>query len=389
MIQTVNISIYFIFFHLAWSLLGYHECRLAETIKDGTRASAGQPDEQETHFELPTEILELIISQLTFRDNICASAVCRRWHSVAISVRKVNKPPWLMFFPKVGDLYEFYDPSRRKTYWLELPKLRGSRLCYAKYGWLLLYKPRTQRMFFYCPYTREKIKLPRREFGYQIVAFSAAPTSPSCILFTVKHVSPTLVAISTCHPGANEWTTVNYQNRLPFVSSIWNKLVFCNGLFYCLSLTGWLGVYNPNECTWDVLSVHPPRCPESFFVKNWWKGKFIAEHNGDIFAIYTCSALIPVVYKLDQTNKVWTEMETLEGSTLFASFLSSQARMDLNGMMRNNVYFSKVRYYGKRCVSYSLDSGRYHPRNQCYDWGEQDPYESIWIEAPEDLSTFL
>ncbi|CAI9778926.1 unnamed protein product [Fraxinus pennsylvanica] len=233
---------------------------LAETIKDDTRASTGQPNEQGTHSELPTEILELIISQLTFRDNIRASAVCRLWHSVATSVRK----------------------------------LRGSRLCYAKDGWLLLYKPGTQCMFFYCPYTQEKIKLPRREFGYQIVAFSAAPTSPSCILFTVKHVSPTLVAISTCHPGANEWTTVNYPNRLPFVSSIWNKLVFCNGLFYCLSLTGWLGVYNPNESTWDVLSVHPPRCPESFFVKNWWKGKFMAEHNGDIFVIYTCSALIPV-----------------------------------------------------------------------------------------------
>ncbi|KAL2509964.1 hypothetical protein Fot_33611 [Forsythia ovata] len=115
----------------------------------------------------------------------------------------------------------------------------------------------------------------------------------------------------------------------------------------------------------------------------------MAVHNGDIFVIYTCSALNPVVYKLDQTNKVWTEMETLEGLTLFASFLSSHARMDLNGMMRKNVYFSKVRYYGKRCVSYSLDCGRYYPRKQCYDWGEQDPYESIWIEAPKDLSTFL
>jgi hypothetical protein len=197
-------------------------------------------------------------------------------------------------------------------------------------------------------------------------------------------VSSTLVTISTCHPGATEWTNADYQNRLPYVCS----MVFCNGLFYCLSITGLLGVYNPDESTWDVHSVPPPRCPEGFCFRKWWKGRFMAEHNGDIFVIYICSALNPVVYKLDQTNKEWTEMETSEGTTLFASFLSSQARMGLNGMMKNNVYFPKVLYYGKRCVYYSLESGRYHPR-QCYDWAEQDPYESIWIDAPEDQSAFL
>ncbi|CAA2966540.1 F-box kelch-repeat At1g57790-like [Olea europaea subsp. europaea] len=358
-----------------------------ETIKDDKRvAKSGQSNDQQPELELPTEILELILSQLSLRDNIRASAVCKRWHDAATSVRLADKPPWIMFFPKFGDLYEFYDPSQRKSYWLDMTELNGSRICYAKEGWLLFYKPRTKRIFFFCPYTRELIKLPRLELTYQVVAFSAAPTSSSCITFTVKHVSPTVVAISTCHPGETEWTTVNYQNRLPFVSSIWNKLVFCNGLFYCLSVTGWLGIYDPDKGTWGIHSVPPPRC---FFVKNWWKGKFMAEHNGDIFVIYTCSVVNPVTYKLDQVNKVWVEMESLGGMTLFANFLSSYAKTDLLGMMRNNIFFSKVRFYGKRCVSYSLASGRYYPRKQCYDWGEQDPFESIWIDPPEELSIFL
>ncbi|KAL3839284.1 hypothetical protein ACJIZ3_023875 [Penstemon smallii] len=144
-----------------------------------------------------------------FTYNIRASAVCKSWLAVAISVRISDKPPWLMFFPKFGDLYEFYDPSKRKTYWLELPELHGSRICYAKDGWLLLCKPRTQRVFFFCPYTREMIKMPNLELTYQIVAFSASPTSPDCMLFTVKHVSPTVVAVSTCRPGATEWTTIS------------------------------------------------------------------------------------------------------------------------------------------------------------------------------------
>lgn len=368
-------------------------CRLAETFVDDKRVSTEKKkeleEEQQTWSELPTDLLELIISRLTLMENIRTSAVCKRWLSVAISVRVVNKPPWLMYFPKFGDLFEFYDPSKRKTYSIELPELHGSRVCYTKDGWLLLYKPRTQRVLFFNPFTRELIKLPRFEMTYQIVAFSSSPKSPECIVFTVKHVSPTVVAISTCHPGATEWTTVNYHNRLPFVSSIWNKLVFCKGLFYCLSLTGWLGVYDPQECTWTIRVVPPPKCPDNFFAKNWWKGKFMAEYKGDIYVIYTCYNENPIVYKLDQTNKVWDQMRNLEGLTLFASFLSSHAREDLLGMMRNSVYFSKVRFYGKCCISYSLDNRRYFPRKQCHDWGEQDPFESIWIEPPEDFSTFI
>ncbi|KAG2682972.1 hypothetical protein I3760_10G010200 [Carya illinoinensis] len=364
---------------------------LAETNTESKRmALKGKREKSElqTWSDLPTELLELIVSQLTLEDNVRASVVCKRWHSVANSVRVVNQSPWLMYFPKYGNLYEFYDPSLRKTHSIELPELNGTRVCYTKDGWLLLYRPRSHRMFFFNPFTREVIKLPRFELTYQIVAFSCAPTSTSCMLFTVKHISPTIVAVSTCHLGATEWVTVNYQNRLPFVSSIWNKLVFCNGLFYCLSLTGWLGVFDPLERIWSVLAVPPPKCPENFFAKTWWKGKFMAEHKGEISVIYTCSSENPIMFKLDRVNMVWEEMKTLDGVILFASFLSSHCRTDLYGLMRNSVYFPKVRFYGKRCRSYSFDHRRYYPRKQCHDWGDQDPFENIWIEPPQNFSSF-
>lgn len=354
-------------------------CRRSETIREKRQRGA----------QLPTEILEVIFSRLSSRDNIRASAVCKEWLAVGVSVRMANKPPWLMFFPKYGDLYEFYDPCRRKTYWLELPKLYGCRICCSKDGWLLLHEPGTQFMFFCCPYTRKYIDLPELQLMNQdqIVTFSAAPTSPSCILFTVKHVSPNVVTVSTCRPGKTQWTSVDYLNSLPFVSRVSNnKLVYCQGLFYCLSLTGWLGVYDPQKSTWAVHSVPPP---ENFIVENSWKGEFVAEHNGDIFVVCTCAAINPVIYKLDHKDKVWVEMQTLGRMALFANTLSSHARTDLVGTMTNSVYFSKVRFYGKRCVSYSLTNGRYYPRNQRYDWGEQDTFESVWIEPPQDLSTFL
>ncbi|XP_074285974.1 F-box/kelch-repeat protein At1g57790-like [Silene latifolia] len=365
---------------------------LSVAIKDDKRRAveiSQNKQELELWSDLPGELLEIILSHLTLRENIRVSAVCKRWNSIAVSVRLVNKPPWIMYFPKFGDLYEFYDPLTRKTYSTEIQELCGSRVCYTKGCWLLLYRPRTHRLFFFNPFTRELIKLPRFEITCQIVAFSCEPTSSSCVVFTIKHVSPTIVAISTCHPGATEWTTANYQNRLPFVSSIWNKLVFSNGQFYCLSLTGWLGVFDPKSLTWNVLVVPPPRCPENFFTKNWWKGKFLAEHDGDILVIYTCCSDYPIIFKLDMANMVWDEIKTLDGISLFASFLSSHSRTDLTGIMRNSVYFSKVRFYGKRCVSYSLKDCRYYPRKQFHDWGEQDPFESIWIDPPRDLSIFM
>lgn len=342
----------------------------------------------ETWSDLPLELLEVIVSRLTLQENIRASAVCKRWHSAAISVRVVNRSPLLMYFPKFGNLFEFYDPSQRRIHFVEFPQLTGSRVCYTKDGWLLLYRPRSNRVFFFNPFTREVVKLPRFELTYQIVAFSCPPTSTSCMVFTIKHVSPILVAISTCHPGATEWTTVHYQNRLPFVSSIWNKLVFCNDLFYCQSLTGWVGVFNPQERTWSVLSVPPPKCPENFLAKNWWKGKFMTENKGDILVIYTCSSENPIIFKLDQMNMVWEEMKTIDGGTLFASFLTTHSSTNLPGIKRNSVYFSKVRFYGRQCISYSLEDDRYHPRNECHDWGEQDPFKTIWIEPPEDFSGF-
>ncbi|XWS66664.1 hypothetical protein CRYUN_Cryun05aG0220000 [Craigia yunnanensis] len=328
---------------------------LAETLNGVERTSTEDGKERlevQTWSDLPVELLELIMSHLTLEDNIRASAVCKRWHKVAISVRVVNQSPWLMYFPKYGNFYEFYDPSERKTYSVELPELHGSV---------------TLKM---------------------IVAFSCAPTSTSFLVFTIKHISPTIFAISMCHPGASEWATVNYQNRLPLFSSLWYKLVFCSGIFYCLSRTGWLGVYDPLECTWNALAVPPPRCPENFFAKNWWNGKFMAEHNGDILVIYTCSEN-PIIFKLDQSEMVWEEMQSLDGVTVFASFLSSHSRTDLPGIMRNSVYFSKVRFFGKRCLSYSLDDCRYYPCKQYYDWGEQDPFGNIWIEPPQDASSFI
>lgn len=372
---------------------GKRKKKSKSSIKDNRRAAAEVKSnnlELQTWADLPAEVLELFLSRLDVGDNIRASAVCKRWCSVATSLRVVDQSPWLMYFPKKGNCYDFYDPVQRKTYSLELPELDGCRVCYTKDGWLLLNRQDWRRLdgnhifSLFNPFTRDLITLPKFDRTYQIAAFSCAPTSTGCVILIFRRVGSSLVAISTCYPGEKEWTTVNYDAVLS--CSMCDKLVFSNGLFYCLSDRGWLGVFDPLERTWTVLEVPPPKClAESSTAKNWSKGKFMIEHKGNIFVVYICCGEDPIIFKLDLTLMEWKEVRTLDGVTLFASFLSSHSRTYVTGIMRNGVYFPKVRFYGKRCISFSLDDRRYHPSEQCRDRVEPNTFENFWIEPPKDF----
>jgi len=85
----------------------------------------------------------------------------------------------------------------------------------------------------------------------------------------------------------------------------------------------------------------------------------------------------------------WKEVTTLDGLTLFASFLSSHSKTYVSGVMKNSIYFSKVRLHGKRCISFSLDDHRYYPSLQCRDWVELDTFENMWVEPPKDFAGWM
>ncbi|CAK8544085.1 unnamed protein product [Lathyrus sativus] len=368
----------------------------SDKVTDSRRAGAevkSENFEQQTWADLPVELLELIFSRLVVVDNIRASVVCKRWHSVASSVRPVNQSPWLMYFPKKDNRYDFYDPVQRKTYSLEFPVLDRCRVVYTKDGWLLVIRrnwwPDDHPYFFFNPFTRELIKLPRFNAANPIAAFSCAPTSADCVIFTAKHVGSTVVAISTCYPGAKEWTTVNYGNRSYFSCCTRTKIVFSNGLFYCLSYEGFLGAFDPVECTWTVLEVPPPRSVKSVIARQGRKGKFMTEHEGNIFVIHISCPESPIIFKLDHTLMEWKEVRTLDGVTVFASSFSSLSRTYVAEIMRNSVYFSKVLIYGKRCILFSLDEHRYYPNKQCHDWIEPEAFENLWIEPPKEFAGWM
>lgn len=352
--------------------------------------------EKPSFADLPLCLLEVIISQLVLKDNILASAFCKTWREAAVYVRLVDKPPWLMYLPKRGNLFELYDPLKQKMYTLNLPELAKSTVCYSRDGWLLKRKTASKEMFFFNPFTRKLINLPKLELTYDAIAFSCAPTSGTCVLLAFKHVEDEgIITTSTCYPEATEWITEDLHFYLGYGSNRLkhSNVVYAKRRFYCLDGKGSLYYFEPSTRKWSYDTTILPGCPYiSYRYRYEYERKkkriFLAVRKGEFFKMFTCGGEKPIVYKLDSVSWEEVNSSTLDGLTIFVSLYSSETRMNLP-WMRNSVYFPRLRFSSKRCVSYSFDEGRYYPRKQ---WQEQEdlcPVENLWIRPPKKALNYV
>lgn len=104
--------------------------------------------------DLPSSLLEVIMSRLVLKDNIIASASCKSWCEAALSVRVVEKHPWLLSFSKRSSSFELLDPVQSKLYTLNLPELAKSTVRYSTHSWLLMHTSTSKDMFFFNPFTQ-------------------------------------------------------------------------------------------------------------------------------------------------------------------------------------------------------------------------------------------
>ncbi|VVB12181.1 unnamed protein product [Arabis nemorensis] len=231
-------------------------------------------------------------------------------------------------------------------------------------------------MYFFNPFTRDLINLPRFGKPDHKFAFSCAPTMSTCVVFSICiHLLPHHDSISTWSPGAMEWVTESFKNQLYLSNGQWRNIVFSDGLFYCLTNRDKIGVFDPSARYWRVLIVLRPRMHH--FLEGAW---YVAEHKGHIFLIDAASSRKPVVFRLNRSPLIWAEKHTLKGSTIFASPASCVFKPELTGTTRNKVYFSKMPFNSTSCMSYSFDERRYFPdRTEGEDFA--NPQEDFNISA--------
>ncbi|XP_051115926.1 F-box/kelch-repeat protein At1g57790-like [Andrographis paniculata] len=340
--------------------------------------STSTEQDQELDFYLPTDVLVLIFTLLSFRDTSRAAGVCRRWRAAAATVQNLGKPPLLLHLPRYGyQRYKFFDLSLSRSDSLSLPICRRGKLYYVRDRWMLFFKASMQTLTLFCPYTRESVQLPRLSEEFKGAAFSGLPKSPDCVVFAITISEHTHATISSCRPGDDTWTTVTYQSQHPFHSCIWSCVVACNGCFYCMSPSGHVGVYDPMQRTWTVFNGDHDHLVEGISLhKRRW---FTAEHSGDIFLVRTCVIDGLTIYKLDQTEFNWLKVTDFGGLTIFVSPKGSYIKDNMPGRMRDCIFFSEDKYFTR----YSLHHGRYF--SDCFI-RPKDTDEAVWIDAPEDNS---
>lgn len=232
---------------------------------------------------LPMDLLRLILPRLSLKDNIRASAVCKTWHEVAVSVR--DHSPWLVYFDidLSGVSYGFFDPmEKKKTNAMKLPDLSiYASICYSKNEWLLMedYHEGAKVLFFFNPFTRELIKLPSFiEIGTigSEFAFSCAPTNQSCVVCGISNSGIYHFYIHTWYLGAVEWVTDTFTRPQPKRYYGRKNIVFLDGHFWFPDRNG-LGVFDPVAHTWN--NLHVPLPDLSPFLR------WITEYNGNIFLV--------------------------------------------------------------------------------------------------------
>uniref|UniRef100_A0A1J3F3I0 F-box/kelch-repeat protein n=2 Tax=Noccaea caerulescens TaxID=107243 RepID=A0A1J3F3I0_NOCCA len=302
--------------------------------------------------KIPSDLVQEILSRLGLKASIHASLVCKAWCEAAVSVRKFKPRPWIVYrndrTSPTSLPYILVDPwrSQSQTYKFDVSYMEEHAISYSRDGWLLVraFGQYFYRALFVNPFTNKKVYLPNGPAffdGYSL-AFSAAPTSSNCVVISYNQIIRTGdVLIFSWRPGESKWTKHRFLGKAEDWRR-WDKCVFSNGLFYCLSNCGHLGVFDPCEATWNVLPVKPLPAFN-------WEGNtpeihrkpvLMTEHEGDIFVIYTPrdKSNRTKVFKLNLKQYVWQKKRDLGGLTVFASFPSSFIRAGLSAEERNRIY---------------------------------------------------
>ncbi|CAH8330118.1 unnamed protein product [Eruca vesicaria subsp. sativa] len=207
-----------------------------------------------------------------------------------------------------------------------MPELKGHVPIYSRDGWLFMAN-RKKTEFFLNPFTRECINLPNnsRFFPSECLAFSAAPTSSSCLVVTFTHqiTSKNRFVIATWRPaGETVWTFHRFRNKSS--CGKWDKFVYSNGVFYGFSNCGFVGVFDPCNATWKVLPVKPWDCPAFCQIDFSMKNVLMMEHSGNIFAMSRQLNNKSPVFKLNLERMLWEENREVCGLSVFASYPESE-----------------------------------------------------------------
>lgn len=137
--------------------------------------------------DLPPGLLSPIANSLGIIDLLSVRGVCKDWRlapsTASAEIEYVpTTEPWFILYGET-EICTLYTPNVKKIYSINFPELKNSTCLASNQGWLLLFQEGS--IFFFCPFSRARIDLPRfphQEMSDHVAAFSCPPTSLECIV---------------------------------------------------------------------------------------------------------------------------------------------------------------------------------------------------------------
>ncbi|KAK9230484.1 hypothetical protein WN944_023454 [Citrus x changshan-huyou] len=270
-----------------------------------------------------------------------------------------------------------YDPLKKAFSVVDFPELSFQIQCLASgQGWLLLLSRRTTSLFFFDPLTRRRIDLPYRSSVFNAATFSTAPTSPSCTVLAIER-DPYYGKFNfdVLRVGKEKsWTRHSYSVGSGVFGYVVN-IVSCNGVFYCADMQGRISSFDTKNWEYRVLS---------------WKrfreagGRFLVEHNGEIFAVKKGSNGIPEkVYKIKfgddfiaHEAATWEEVKDLRDATLFLGPHGACACSGLDKDLQNTIFVAELGPQSELVCS------KFNEGVECMDVVKFDAREFSSLHAP-------
>lgn len=148
-----------------------------------------------------------------------------------------------------------------KRYSINIPELEKSTCIASNHGWLLLLEQGS--LFFFCPFSRARIDLPRfpdSELSNPVGAFSTPPTSPECMICVSNQCDDLKVDLYVLNRGASIWTKHERKSRKQELGTITGAM-YCEeeSSFYFLDSIRELLKFSVKDKKFFPYTIVPPR----------------------------------------------------------------------------------------------------------------------------------
>ncbi|KAL6661325.1 hypothetical protein ACP70R_000709 [Stipagrostis hirtigluma subsp. patula] len=350
-----------------------------------------QADSLPQWHDLPLELLELVVSNLSLVDRLRFPAVCKSWSMVTNPVGRAKAWPWLMHCSRQDGLCKMFDPLLGKEYTLQVVTFETNEERHifrsSKGGWLVVSGgSEDDEIFIINPFTGELVEDPpilERSYYYNGFSFSSTPMSLDCVFFGINSShSGHYVSIYTWRHGEDTWSELEFEYEESFPVAR-NNPVFFRGKFYCLGRKGNLGVFDPKsqetESAWKILEKPEPVHAEMELFDDDHEGRefcYLVELEGELVSVFMRNdANPPRVFKLDETKMTWTEVEEIGDAALFLDSRASYAVVSPEGGHGNRIYFPRFSEDGKQAAFYDMETKMYHPSF----YGLKQPLKCVWV----------